>query len=60
MEFVNTRNWRQIESGGGAPTRRVLKLNLERLVRVVVRPDVHLDGFAVDIKPCWLGALVRL
>ena len=51
------RNNKQPQKEKGAPTRRVLKLNLKRLVRVVIRPDIHLDRFPMNVEPCRLRAL---
>jgi hypothetical protein len=44
----------------GLLTWRVLKLNLERLVRVVFRVDVDLDRLAVDVEAGWLRASAGL
>lgn len=60
--------WRMSARGGNARsgdetrhTGRGLKVNLKRLVRIVVRPDVYFHRPAVDIKPRGFGAaLVRL
>lgn len=51
------RNNKHPQNEKGAPTRRVLKLNLKRLVRVIIRPDIHLDRFPMNVEPCRLRAL---